>query len=687
MISPVNTDFINDRLKVWQQLYQKYHKEHFNSETTDVFYKDEAHQIKVSDAPSVLAKKLGFKNCFGCKINNKVTDLWRPIDNLSTKLNVEFINFDTDEGKKMFWHSTAHILGQALEIKYGCHLSVGPALTPVTVGDSLVNGGFYYEGSLDDSLSISLTDLVELETIMNSIIRQNQIFERLTVTKEEALQLFAYNKYKCTIIANKVPDGESCTVYKCGPFIDLCKGPHLSSTGIVRAVKLTSVSSSYFLGDAKNDSLQRVYGISFPDKNELKHYLNRIEEIKKRDHRVIGERQKLFFFHDISPGSCYFLPHGTRIYNRLLNFIQSEYWKRGFEQVMTPIACKKDLWITSGHWDKYKDNMFTFECDDSNKVGKEEKEEKDVYGLCAMNCPKHCIMFKHTSKSYKELPIRYADFGALHRNELKGALTGLTRVRCFHQDDAHIFCRRSQIKEEIDNCLDFLTSVYGVFGFTFSLELSTRPDDYIGDLNMWDIAEKQLAESLDSYSKEWTLGIKNGAFYGPKIDIQIKDAIGRSHQCATIQLDFNLPERFNLEFVNENGEKERPVMIHRAIYGSFERFIAILIEHCAGRWPFWISPRQVIVLPISEKFRDYANHIRNIIHSVGYYVDVDFSDRTIDKRVREAQIEQYNYIIVVGQIEETNNTVNIRYRDNKNKVEMSVEKLLEELCDLMKNKI
>jgi len=373
----------------------------------------------------------------------------------------------------------------------------------------------------------------------------------------------------------------------------------------------------------------------------------------ERDHRLIGKNQELFFFHPLSPGSAFFLPHGARIYNRLIEFLRNEYRVRGFTEVISPNMYNSKLWETSGHWANYQENMFTFQVD------------KEPFALKPMNCPGHCLMFGHRNRSYRELPLRFADFGVLHRNEASGALTGLTRVRRFQQDDAHIFCRADQIKVEITNALKFMQHVYGIFGFDFDLELSTRPEKFLGEPSLWDQAEKQLAEVLDDYKAEsgktWKLNPGDGAFYGPKIDIHIQDALRRSHQCATIQLDFQLPIRFNLEYIDEQDSK-RPVMIHRAILGSVERMFAILIEHTGGKWPFWISPRQAMVVPVSDKYFDYAQTVRDAFNDAGFYTDVDTTDKSLQKKIRESQLAQYNYIFVVGDEEVKDSSINVRTR-------------------------
>jgi threonyl-tRNA synthetase len=431
-------------------------------------------------------------------------------------------------------------------------------------------------------------------------------------------------------------------------------------------------SASYFLGDAANDSLQRIYGVSFPDKKQMDEHKKYLEEAAKRDHRRIGKDQELFFFHDYTPGCCFFMPHGMIIYNTLQAFLREEYWKRGYQEVMSPNMYNVDLWKRSGHWQHYKDDMFTFDV------------EKTPWALKPMNCPGHCLMFAHRDRSWRELPIRMADFGVLHRNEASGALTGLTRVRRFQQDDCHIFCAEDQIEKEITDLFDFLATVYGKFGFTFKMKLSTRPDDYLGKLETWEIAEKRLSKALDEFTAkgnaQWELNPGDGAFYGPKIDITISDALKREFQCATIQLDFQLPIRFNLEFqTNEqvskdkavegaakpeakpeakeadkkadgSAEKElppgyqRPVMIHRAIYGSFERFIAILTEHFAGKWPFWLSPRQILIIPVMPSANDYVLEVQKLFRENQFHADVDIGGNTMQKKIRTGQLQQYNFI-------------------------------------------
>lgn len=616
--------------------------------------------IAGKDSPADIAKSISnslAQNVIIAKVNGVLWDIPRPLED---DCSLELLKFDSDEGQHVFWHSSAHILGEALEQKYKGNLCVGPPLE---------NGGFYYDMEMGENI-VSNDHYLELQKYVNSIIKQKQTFERLELSKDEALELFKYNKFKKEIITTKVPDGDLITAYRCGDLIDLCRGPHIPHTGRVKAFQILKNSSAYWMGKSENETLQRVYGISFPDKKKLQEWKKIQEEQERRDHRKIAKKQELFFMDPYTPGCAFLLPYGTRVYNKLQDFIRSEYRKRGFDEVVSPNIYNTDLWKKSGHWQNYAKNMFSFEC------------EGQQFALKPMNCPGHCVMFSHRVRSYRELPLRFADFGVLHRNELSGALTGMTRVRRFQQDDAHIFCTKDQVRTEILNCIDFMEHVYGIFGFTFDMELSTRPEEYIGDLSVWERAEKQLEEVLVDSGHKWILNPGDGAFYGPKIDIHITDAMKRSHQCATIQLDFNLPERFNLSYVSEKEGNERPVMIHRAIYGSLERFMAILIEHTAGEWPFWINPRQLLVIPISLKCSEYANQVKNKIFDAGFNIEIDLSNKSLKKKMMNVRLDGlFNYVLVVGRKEEENHTVNIRTRDNEVLGMMKVDKLIETLMN------
>ncbi|KAI9505507.1 cytoplasmic threonine-tRNA ligase Trs1 [Coemansia spiralis] len=602
------------------------------------------------DIASSISKSLA-KRLVIAKVDGNLWDTVRPFES-SAKL--ELLDFENEEAKKVYWHSSAHILGEACELHFGCYLCNVPP----------IEDGFYYDIALPESLGrgVSQEDFAPLESLANKAIKEKQPFERLVISKEDLMRMFSYNKYKVRLIDARVPDGTSTTVYRCGLLIELCRGPHVSNTGSITAFAVMKSSASYFLGDPSSDSLQRVYGISFPDKKQMTEYKKFLGDAAKRDHRKIGQQQELFFFNELSPGSAFFLPHGTRIYNKLIDFIRSKYWERGFEEVVSPNMFNVKLWKQSGHWQNYKDNMFLLDV------------EKEQFGLKPMNCPGHCLMFGFRDRSYRELPIRFADFGVLHRNEASGALTGLTRVRRFQQDDAHIFCTQDQVKSEINGAFDFLRDVYSIFGFTFKLKLSTRPEKFLGEIAAWDNAEKQLAEALDDFGAGWELNPQDGAFYGPKIDITISDALGRNQQCATIQLDFQLPQRFQLQFRApsstkgennaETSEYQRPVIIHRAVLGSVERLMAILIENFAGKWPLWLSPRQVMVVPVTGVVYDYAQSVQKKLHNAGFYAEVNLGGDTLNKKIRNAELLHYNFICVVGAEEQAEISINVRCRDD-----------------------
>ncbi|XP_064312652.1 threonine--tRNA ligase 2, cytoplasmic isoform X4 [Phalacrocorax carbo] len=558
-------------------------------------------------------------NAVIAKVNGDLWDLDRPLEGDCT---LELLMFDNEEAKAVYWHSSAHILGEAMEGYFGGCLCYGPP----------IENGFYYDMYTEDRI-VSSTEFPLLENYCKNIIKEKQAFERLEVKKEILLDMFKYNKFKCRILNEKV-NTPTTTIYRCGLLIDLCRGPHVRHTGKIKVLKIFKNSSTYWEGKSDMETLQRIYGISFPDNKMMKEWEKSQEEARNRDHRKIGKEQELFFFHDLSPGSCFFLPRGAFLYNTLVDFIREEYHRCNFTEVVSPNIFNSKLWEASGHWQHYSENMFSFEI------------EKETFALKPMNCPGHCLMFAHRPRSWREMPLRLADFGVLHRNELSGTLSGLTRVRRFQQDDAHIFCTVEQIEEEMKGCLDFLKSVYAVFDFTFQLHLSTRPENYLGELEIWDHAEKQLQNSLNNFGEQWILNPGDGAFYGPKIDIKIKDAIGRYHQCATIQLDFQLPIRFNLTYVG----------------------------------PFWLSPRQVMVVPVGPTSEEYARQVCGKFFEAGFMSDVDLDQScTLNKKIRNAQLAQYNFILVVGEKEKANNAVNVRTRDNKVHGEISVSSVIEKL--------
>ncbi|VDD93447.1 unnamed protein product [Enterobius vermicularis] len=640
-------DFIEERLALFDKLMERYKaelaaKEHKPIKITLPDGKEvsgEAWKTTPFEVAESISRGLA-DTAIVAKVNGKVWDLDRPFEE-DAKL--EILKFDDEEAKQVFWHSSAHVLGQAMERYCGAHLCYGPPLTE----------GFYYD-MYKEGGSITPDDFPKLEEIVKCAVKDKQPFVRLEVTKEELLELFKYNKFKLRIINEKVKTPRT-TIYRCGTLIDLCRGPHLRHTGKVKALAVTKTSSSYWEGNAEAESLTRLYGIAFPDPKQLKEWQRIQEEAAKRDHRRLGRDQELFFFHPLSPGSAFWFPKGAHIYNTLCNFIRKEYRKRGFTEVISPNMFNSKLWEISGHWEHYSDNLFKIEI------------EKELFGLKPMNCPGHCLMYLQMPRTHNELPIRYADFGVLHRNEISGALTGLTRVRRFQQDDAHIFCRPDQIRQEIMGCIDFLKYAYvDVFGFSFKLVLSTRPEEgYLGEIATWEHAEDELRKALDECGHPWELNPGDGAFYGPKIDISIQDALRRYHQCATIQLDFQLPQRFDLIYFDEKHEKRRPVMVHRALLGSIERMTAILTENYGGKWPFWLSPRQARVIAVHESQDEYARSVQKKIYEAGFEVEYDNDNSdTLNRKIRNAQLAQFNFILVVGPKEAQNGTVNVRTRDN-----------------------
>merc|ERR1712142_501607 len=583
---------------------------------------------------------------------------------LEESCSIELVKFDSEDGQHVFWHSSAHILGQAMERLYGGHLCAGPP----------VEGGFYYDMFMEDR-QVSSNDFKNLETIIKKIIKEKQPFERLVLTKAQLLELFKHNPFKQRIIKEKVQT-ESTTVYRCGPLIDLCRGPHIRNTSKLKAFQVTKNSSAYWEGKSDAENLQRVYAISFPDTKLFKEWKTLQEEAAKRDHRKVGTDQDLFFFHTLSPGSAFFLPHGAIIYNRLVNMIKKEYWKRGFQEVISPNIYNTKLWDISGHGQHYAENMFQTEI------------EGQKFALKPMNCPGHCLMFDVRPRSWRELPLRMADFGVLHRNEISGALSGLTRVRRFQQDDAHIFLTPEMLEVEIKKCIDFLDFVINkTLGMEYKLYLSTRPEGYLGTIEMWENAESQLSKAMKSYGVKFDIDEGGGAFYGPKIDIKVTDALNRSHQTATVQLDFNLPERFKLSYVDSNNEEKRPIIIHRAILGSLERQMAIITENFGGKWPLWLSPRMVKVITISQKYSEYGQKIADLLYSKGLEAELDTSGNQLKKQIRNAQLEQFNSILVCGEKEQENYTVNVRTRDNIEHGQINVDILIERLLDLKRRRV
>ncbi|XP_004854033.1 threonine--tRNA ligase, mitochondrial isoform X6 [Heterocephalus glaber] len=603
------------------------------------------------------------------EVNGESYDLERPLE---TDSDLRFLTFDSPEGKSVLWHSSAHILGAAAEQFLGAVLCRGPS----------TDRGFYHDFFLGKERTVQGSQLPILEQICQRMAADAQPFRRLEVSQDQLRQLFKDNPFKLRVIEEKVT-GPTATVYGCGTLVDLCRGPHLRHAGQIGGLKLLA-TSSVWRSPGSLEPLQRVLGISFPTPELLRAWEAQREEAESRDHRRIGKEQELFFFHELSPGSCFFLPRGTRVYNALVAFIRAEYARRGFSEVKTPTVFSVKLWKQSGHWGHYRENIFALQPKGSDPA----RHPTETLALKPMNCPAHCLMFAHRPRSWRELPVRLADFGALHRAEASGGLGGLTRLWRFQQDDAHIFCAPEQLQAEIRGCLDFLCSVYAVLGFSFSLSLSTRPSSFLGEPRLWDHAEQVLQQALEESGEPWALKPGDGAFYGPKIDVHLQDALGRPHQCGTIQLDFQLPMRFNLQYKGQAGALERPVLIHRAVLGSVERLLAVLTESCGGKWPLWLSPFQVAVIPVGTEQEEYAREIQQSLQAAGLASDLDTDPGlTLSRKVRRAQLTHYNFQFVVGQKEQSKRTVNIRTRDNRRLGEWDLTAAVQRLLELQNARV
>ena len=559
-------------------------------------------------------------------------------------------------------HSTSHVMASAIKHIYpDVKFAIGPS----------IKNGFYYDIDLDKT--IVPEDLKNIEKEMEKIIRQNLKFERQELAKEDAKKIFAENPYKIELI-DGIADS-AVSIYTTGDFIDLCAGPHIESTGKVGAFKLLSVAGAYWRGDEKNKMLARIYGTSFYSKEDLKDYLEKIERAKRSDHRVIGKDLDLFSFHDEAPGFPFFHPKGVILQNEIISYWRKEHRAEGYEEIKTPVILSNQLWKTSGHWDHYKDNMYFVQIDECE------------YAIKPMNCPGAILVYKSDQHSYREFPIRYAEMGLVHRHEKSGVLHGLFRVRNFTQDDAHIFCLESQLQEEILKIMNLIDRMYKVFGFNdYHVELSTRPLNRIGSDDIWDKAEKALKEVIESKNVNYKINEGDGAFYGPKIDFHIKDCLDRTWQCATIQLDFAMPEKFDIEYTGEDNLRHRPVMLHRVVLGSLERFMGILIEHYSGNLPPWLAPVQAIVLPISEKFLDYGNKILNILNSEGYRAQIDNRVESLGKKIRQAELRKIPYMIVVGELEEQNQTITIRRKIGEEMKNIKVEEFISLIADVVDNR-
>ena len=545
--------------------------------------------------------------------------------------------------ESMYWHTTSHIMAQAVKRLFPeAKITIGPA----------IEKGFYYD--FDVEKPFKEEDFKKIEEEMKKIIKEDFEIERFELPREEAIKFMEERKepYKVELI-KELPEGEVISFYKQGEFTDLCRGPHLPTTGAVKAIKLLSSSGAYWRGDEHNKMLQRIYGISFPKASELEEYLNMIEEAKKRDHRKLGKELDLFFFDETAPGMAYWMPKGFKMMNILIDLWRKEHEKRGYLEFSGPQLNSSELWKTSGHWDHYKEDMFVL----TDSDGKEQ-------ALKPMNCPNAIKIFASKLRSYKDLPLRFNDIDVIHRNEKSGQLNGLFRVRMFRQDDAHNFITEEQIGSEIKDIIEIAKYLYGIFGLEFELTLSTRPDDFMGDIELWNKAEENLREVLDELCGEGKYRINegDGAFYGPKIDIQMKDCLGREWQMGTVQVDFQLPLRFNLSYIDSNGEKKTPILIHRALFGSFERFIGIITEHFAGAFPVWLAPVQVKILPISDNQKDYAEEIKEKLEANGIRVELDARQEKIGYKIREAQLEKVPYMLILGEKEAEAKNLGVRTR-------------------------
>ncbi|KJS16064.1 MAG: threonyl-tRNA synthetase [Peptococcaceae bacterium BRH_c4b] len=588
------------------------------------------------DIAKDISGRLG-KEALVASVDGKLVDLTAPLDHDAA---VEFFTFDSEEGRQVFRHSTSHVLAQAVQKLYpGTRLAIGPAIA----------GGFYYD--FDSPETFTPEKLAKIEAEMENIIKADLPFKRAAMSRQESLDMFqkAGEEYKVELI-NDLPEEAAISCYSQGDFTDLCAGPHVPSTGRLKALKLTHLAGAYWRGNEKNKMLQRIYGTSFPKKSMLEEHLFRIEEAKRRDHRKLGAELDLFSLQEEGPGFPFFHPKGMVLRNELESFWREEHKKAGYHEIRTPIILNRALWEQSGHWDHYRENMYFTKIDDFD------------YAVKPMNCPGGILIYKSSLHSYRELPIRMAELGLVHRHEMSGVLHGLMRVRNFTQDDAHIYMLPSQVKEEIIGVINLTDRIYRIFGFKYKVELSTKPEKAIGSDEIWEMATASLEDALRTVGMEFRVNEGDGAFYGPKIDFHLEDCLGRTWQCGTIQLDFQMPELFDLNYVGEDGQKHRPVMIHRTIFGSIERFIGILIEHFAGAFPAWLAPVQAIVLPITGRHLDYAREVAARLDASGVRVQLDDRNEKVNYKIREAQNQKIPYMLVLGDREAENGTASVRHR-------------------------
>ncbi len=614
--------------------------------------------VNALDLSGSISKELK-KEALVARLNDRVISLVEPIHEDGV---LEILNFSDEDAKRTLRHTASHVLAQAVKhLKPEAKLAIGPA----------IENGFYYDFDVDEPFTPEFLAAVEKE--MQKLIKKNERVERFELPRAEALELMKDEPYKVELI-NDLPEDATISFYRQGDFTDLCAGPHLPSTGKIKAVKLMSIAGAYWRGSEKNKMLQRIYGTAFTSKEELDAYIARIEEAKKRDHRKLGRELNLFAFRDEAPGFPFYLPKGMILKNTLIDFWREIHRKWGYVEISTPQIMRRTLWETSGHWDHYKENMYTTVIDDED------------FAIKPMNCPGSILTYELDTHSYRDLPLRYGELGLVHRHELSGALHGMFRVRCFTQDDAHIFLTQDQITDEVVRIARLFDEVYSIFGLPYKIELSTMPEDHIGSVEDWDIATKALADAIKSIGKTYEVNEGDGAFYGPKLDFHIQDSLGRTWQCGTIQLDYQLPGRFNLTYVGADSGKHCPVMIHRVVFGSIERFIGIITEHFAGAFPLWLAPVQVKIMTIVDRADDAAEKLRDRLEELGIRTEIDLRNEKIGFKIREAQMMKVPYMLILGDKEVENGVVAVRSRKEGDLGTMTPEELIKKLHEEIRSK-
>ncbi|HIS84287.1 MAG TPA: threonine--tRNA ligase [Candidatus Faecivicinus avistercoris] len=614
--------------------------------------------VNALDLSGKISKELK-KEALAARLNGRVISLVTPIEEEGV---LEIVGFNDEDGRRTLRHTASHVLAQAVKhLRPEAKLAIGPA----------IENGFYYDFDVDEPFTPEF--LAQVEKEMQKLIKLNERVERFELPRAEALELMKDEPYKVELI-NDLPEGETISFYRQGDFTDLCAGPHLPSTGKIKAVKLTSIAGAYWRGSEKNKMLQRIYGTAFTNREELDAYLARIEEAKKRDHRKLGRQLDLFDIREEGPGFPFFYPKGMVLRNQLEDYWREIHRKHGYEEIKTPIMLNRSLWERSGHWDHYQENMYTTKIDDVD------------FAIKPMNCPGGILVYERKKWSYRDLPIRSGELGLVHRHELSGALHGLMRVRCFTQDDAHIFMTPDQIRDEIKGVYQLIDEVYKVFGFEYHVELSTRPENSIGTDEMWELATDGLRGALDDLGVKYVVNEGDGAFYGPKIDFHLTDCLGRTWQCGTIQLDMNLPERFDLTYTGPDGQEHRPVMIHRVVFGSIERFIGILTEHFAGAFPLWLAPVQVRLMTITDRADEAAKAVQAKLEDAGIRTEIDLRNEKIGFKIREAQVQKIPYMLVLGDKEAENGVVAVRKRGEGDIGQMTPDELLAKLREEIRTK-